>query len=268
MSHPSGPSPQLSVVLPCYAGAALARQSASALADFFGAAGVRWELLVVDDGRNDFDAHPLPTAPEIRLLKHDRNLGKGAAVRTGMLAATGQVRIYTDVDLPYDLELLLTLDRHIRRGFHVAVGDRTMPGSSYAAATSPGRRAVSGLASRLIGSLVTGGFHDTQCGLKAFRGDVADALFPLVTIRGFAFDVEVLYLALRHHLDIKRVPVQLRRNETSSVRVLRDSVRGVIDILAIKVRQLRGQYHSPGLLEIVGHEADLIRRSAGTSALP
>lgn len=223
---------------------------------------MRWELLVVDDGGNDFNTSPLPADPAIRLLRHDRNLGKGAAVRTGMLAATGQVRIYTDVDLPYDLDLFLTLEHHIRQGYHLAIGDRTMPGSSYAMATSTGRRLVSAFASRLIGSLVTGGFYDTQCGLKAFRGDVAAILFRQVSIRGFAFDVEALYLALKHHLDIKRVPVQLRRNETSSVNLLRDSIRSVVDVLGIKVRQLSGEYECPALSEIVRRESELVRALA------
>ena len=253
---------QLSVILPCHAGANLARSSVTALDTFLRGASLRWEVLVIDDGGNDFDTTPLPALPGVRLIRHARNLGKGAAVRTGMLAATGQVRICTDVDLPYDLELLIVLYRYIKRGFHLAIGDRTMPGSTYAAATSPGRRAISAVAARLIGTLVTGGFHDTQCGLKAIRGDVAQALFPLVAINGFAYDVEVLYLALKHHLDIKRVPVALRRNDTSSVRVLRDSARSVVDILGIKTRQLRGAYCSPGLLDIVAYEADVARREA------
>jgi len=247
------------VILPCYAGAELARHSAETLIRFFGETGVSWELLVVDDGGNDFAEHPLPAHPGIRLLRHERNLGKGAAVRTGMLAASGQVRIYTDIDLPYDLDLLLALERHVQRGFHLAVGDRTLPGASFVAPRTRARQVLSSVASAFIGSLVTGGYYDTQCGIKAFRGDVAAELFRLVTISGFAFDVEVIYLAQKHRLDIKRVPVQLRRDDSSSVRILRDSLQGVIDILGIKVRQLQGRYGSPFLEQLIAAEAQAAR---------
>lgn len=253
----------LSIILPCFGASRLARDSVGTLVTALDAWLHDWEIVIVDDGGNDFNRHRLPDHPRVRLLAHDRNRGKGAAVKTGMLAAGGAVRIYTDIDLPYDLDLLPTLAWHIKRGFHLAIGDRTMPGSEYAEATTARRQLVSRMASSFIGSLVTGGFHDTQCGIKAIRGDVAEALFPLVRINGFAFDVEVLYIALKHHLDIKRVPVQLRRNATSSVRLLRDSLQGLQDVLSIKGRQLQNQYYSQALESIVLHEAEDARYGVG-----
>ncbi|MDZ4675577.1 MAG: glycosyltransferase [Gemmatimonadota bacterium] len=252
-------TPALSIILPVHAAADLASRSVSSLLQFLAGCNAPWEIIVVDDGGNDFDATPLPRHPAVQLLRHQRNLGKGAAVRTGMLAARGAVRLYTDVDLPYDLDLIPTLARHIAAGFHLAVGDRTLPGSQYAAPLTRRRRLLSGVGSRFIGSLVTGGYHDTQCGIKAFRGDVADELFRLVTLPRFAFDVEVIYLALKHRLDIKRVPVQLRRNETTSVRPCRDAARAVVDILGIKVKQLQGRYASPGLETMLAEEARAAR---------
>jgi hypothetical protein len=109
------------------------------------------------------------------------------------------------------------------------------------------RRAASALFTQFVGRIVTGGFFDTQCGLKGVRGDVADALFPILRVNRFAFDVELVYVALKHRLDIKRIPVQLLHNETSSVRLLRDAVRGGSDVLGIKANQLRGRYDSPAL---------------------
>ncbi len=258
------PRPEVSVILPCYGAAALAARSAEVLAAYLPGVVGTWEVLVVDDGRNDFAEAPLPDIPGIRLLQHGRNLGKGAAVRTGMLAARGRVRVFTDVDMPYDRELIPLMADYINtRGFHLVIGDRTLPGSRYREATSPTRRALSALASRVIGAVVTGGFFDTQCGIKAMRGDVADALFPLVRIDRFAFEVEVIYLALKHGLDIKRLPVRLRRNEGSSVRPLRDAVGSARDILAIKLRQMRHEYRSKPLEEIVAGELASARRLHG-----
>lgn len=257
---------ELSVVLPCHAGAADASRSAATLAAYLPTITSRWEVIVVDDGNNDFRADPLPDDPRVRLLRHPQNLGKGAAVRTGMLAACGRVRVFTDADLPYDRELVAAM-RHLilDRGFHLVMGDRSLPGSSYLPATGA-RRLLSSLASWFIGSLVTGGFHDTQCGIKAMRGDVADRIFRLVRTPGFAFDVEVVYLALKHGLDIKRVPVRLRRNATSSVRPLRDAVRALAAILAIKGRQLRCEYSDPDLALLVAGESDALLRRYGVGS--
>jgi dolichyl-phosphate beta-glucosyltransferase len=247
--------PDLSVVLPCYRGAPVAARTVEALADYLPTVSPHWEIIVVDDGGGGFDASPLPSLPHVRLISHKRNLGKGAAVRTGMLAARGTVRIFTDVDMPYDRELLPMMAEYItHNGFHLVIGDRRLPGSQYAAATGVSRRALSAVASRVVGSLVTGGFFDTQCGIKAVRGDIADALFQLVRTERFAFDVEVVYLALKHGLDIKRVPVRLRRNFGSSVRPIRDAARSGVDILRIKLRQVRGEYRSPQLEQILQSE--------------
>lgn len=256
--------PEISVILPCYDAAAVAGRSVEVLAGYLPSVARSWEVLVVDDGRNDFGAAPIPDMPGVRLLRHARNRGKGAAVRTGMLEARGHVRVFTDVDMPYDRELIpLMGDYIVARGFHLVIGDRTLPGSRYTEATSPTRRALSALASGVIGAVVTGGFFDTQCGIKAIRGDVADALFPLVRIDRFAFEVEVIYLALKHGLDIKRLPVRLRRNEGSSVRPLRDALGSARDVLGIKLRQMGHRYRSKALEEIVARELESARRFRG-----
>ncbi len=256
---------QLSVILPCHGAAATVARSVETLVTYLPRITTHWEVIVVDDGANDFGAHPLTDDPRVRLIRHRVNLGKGAAVRSGVLAATGHVRLFTDADLPYDRELIEAMSQYVTtRGFHLVIGDRTLAGSRYAPATGV-RRLLSAVASWSIGSLVTGGFHDTQCGIKAIRGDVAQALFPLVRTPGFAFDVEVLYIALKHGLDVKRVPVRLRRNEASSVRPLRDGVLAALAIAAIKWRQVRGCYASPVLDAIVAAESAAVLTRCGIS---
>ncbi len=262
----SSPLPTVSVVLPSYRAAPLAARSADVLAGYLDRALPSWEILVVDDGGGDFESAPLPARANIRLLRHERNRGKGAAVRTGMLAARGRVRVFTDADLPYDRELIPLMTELIdARGFHLVIGDRTLPGSVYGEATSLARRMLSGFASKFVGTLVTGGFFDTQCGIKAVRGDVADELFRLVRIDRFAFEVEVVYLALKHGLDIKRVPVRLRRNLGTSVRPFRDSAQCLLDLAGLKLRQIRGKYRSPALASLVAEELAALRERYGAS---
>ena len=146
----------------------------------------------------------------------------------------------------------------------MVVGDRTFPQSRYETELSIGRRLASAVFSQVTATLVTGGFFDTQCGLKGFRGDIARELFSLCRVNRFAFDVELLYLALTYGLEIKRVPVMLESNSTSSVRLGRDSIRTLIDVARIKLHQMRGEYDSEMLAGIVGRECDAIARSLST----
>ena len=244
--------PEVSVVLPCYRSAALAVESVYRLDAFFRQVGMSSETIVVDDGGGDFPAQPWDSALNATLLRLPRNKGKGAAVAAGIQASSGTVCIFTDVDLPYDLELIPVIVGYIREyGFHVVIGDRTLPDSLYLSDLSFQRRLASELFSQFVGRLVTGGFFDTQCGLKGMRGDVAHELFRLRRLERFSFDVELVYLALKHKLDIKRIPVQLRNNETSTVRLVRDASQAVLDVFRIKWYQMRGKYRSALLDNVV-----------------
>ena len=265
----NAPVPELSVILPCYRAAHLARRSVEDLSAMLDESGLAWEVIVVDDGGADFDPREWRGSANVRLLTHSVNRGKGAAVRTGMLAARGRARIFTDVDLPFGMDLLPVMHTYLRDGgFHLVIGDRTLPDSSYHHAIAATRRLASALFTGFVGRIVTGGFFDTQCGLKGLRGDIADALLPILRLDRFAFDVELVYVALKHRLDIKRIPVQLLHNETSSVRLLRDSVRGVVDVGRIKANQLQGRYRSPALEEIVRQDFEAARATARTGPVP
>jgi len=263
------PSPDLSVVLPSYRNAALALASADELATYLGGTKLSWEIFLVDDGGGDFPPEPTePQAGRWSLIRLPENRGKGAAVRAGMLAATGRCRVFTDADLPFELSLFpLTVEYVLGRRFHMVVGDRTLPGSRYDLRVDLQRRLASFAFSRFANHLVTGGFYDTQCGFKGFRADVADAIFSRSVIDRFAFDVEILYLALKYRLDIKRVPVVLRRNDTSSVRLARDSSRMITDVLRIKFHQMAGDYAIEKMRDLLADDmAEDAARLAGGSA--
>ena len=249
----------LSVVLPCYRAAALARQSVLRLDRALEGRIGRYEIIVVDDGIGDCDPviGPMKAGEggTIRLITLPENRGKGAAVGAGMRAARGAVRVFTDIDVPYGTTPVMLMASLIReRGFHMVIGDRTFPQSRYETELPLGRRLASAVFSRITTTIVTGGFFDTQCGLKGFRGDVADALFQLQRVDRFAFDVELIYLALKNGLEIKRIPVQLEANMTSSVRLGRDSLQTLLDVGRIKINQMRGAYANPHLSSLVSRE--------------
>ena len=246
-------SPAVSLVMPAYNSARYIDANVGRVLDFFDRAGIDGEVVVADDGSTDGTADAIRHDDRVRVLRLEHG-GKGAAVRAGMAAATGDIRAFTDGDLPYGMEPLPLAIAYIQeRRYHTVIGDRTLPGSAYES-TGILRTIVSELASFAFRTLVTGGIYDTQCGFKVFRGDVAAEVFRLTAIKGFAIDVELIYLLLKYRLDLKRIPVQLERNAPSSVRVVHDSLQAFADIATIRINWARGRYRSPALIALLQTE--------------
>jgi len=205
------------------------------------------EIIVVDDGSPD-DSHRLAVeAGADQVIVLDQNRGKGAAVRQGMLAARGYVIAFTDADLSYAPVQLLGLLEQAEAGWDVVVGNRAHPRSHAVGETAPGRAIGSRVVNRLIRTVLGGStneLEDTQCGLKALRADAAREVFTHSRIDGFAFDVEVLYLADRYSRRVIDVPVTVANSPRSTVHVGRDAARLARDLLRIR-RWGRGAYAQP-----------------------
>lgn len=253
MSQP----PLLSIVVPVYNAADFIRESVKGLDAYLRERPWTHELILVDDGSSDATPAILESlrSPQVQVLHLRPNQGKFAALRAGMECSRGEVCLFTDADIPYEYELIERMLFLVReQGFHLVVGDRTLPGSSYVEHLTPLRRMATRAFSLLIRLLVTGGLFDTQCGIKAFRGDVARALFPLLHERGFAGDVELLYVALKYNLAIRRVPARLVRQGPTSVRPFRDGALMLASAMHLPRRFRQGLYRSPALARLA--EAD------------
>jgi hypothetical protein len=192
------------------------------------------EVVVVDNEGRDAAAPPtrgFARAAERYRLVREVVPGKGAAVRAGMLAATRELRVFTDVDLPYGIEGVRDVVAALARGAPVAVGSRLVdPGRAGA---PPGllRRVLSWGFRAWVGfCLGLGDLGDTQCGLKGFRADVARALFQDLATSGFAFDTEVLARVKVAGHAIVPVAVTLRPVLGTSIHVLRDSFRMFVEV--------------------------------------
>ena len=248
---PRPPAPgdhRVSVVIPALdeadrIGATIAAVRA-ALADLEADGGV--EVVVVDDGSRDRTADAALDAGADQVVVHPVNRGKGAAVRSGVAAARGRTIAFTDADLSYSPDQLLLAIAPIEAGWDVAVGSRR----HRQAATVVGPGLLRDLGSRAINLVTTAVLlshpHDTQCGLKAFRSDVARLVFGLGRIEGFAFDIEVLHLVERHELSLTEVPVRVASAERSTVHALRDGVRVLRDVWRIRHWSATGAYELPG----------------------
>lgn len=244
----------LSLVIPIYNGAAYAEQSARLVHSYLSElSGLSFELIFVDDGSQDTTTEILRglNLSGLSVIALPQNQGKFAAIKAGMNAASGGVRLFTDADVPYELEAIPYVYNIIRhRGVHVVVGDRNLPGSEYAEKLGLVRRFVTGVFTTFVRLLVTSGLFDTQCGLKGFRGDVATALFPILRDDGFSGDVELLYICLKYNLEIKRVPVRLRRSAPSSVRVVNHGLRMLRRISRLRRSWRKGFYRSEHMSQI------------------
>ena len=203
------------------------------------------EVIVVDDGSSDGTAEAALAAGADQVVVLPRNRGKGAAVRAGVAVARGRVVAFTDADLAYSPDQLVRVIAEVEAGWDLAVGSRRHPDTEQVRGAGPLRD----LGSRGINLLAMGVLlshpHDTQCGLKAFRSDVAKTVFALGRVDGFAFDVEVLHVVERHGFSVTEVPVRLSTGERSTVRLVRDTLRMLADLWRIRHWSATGAYELP-----------------------
>jgi len=244
----------LSLVIPIYNGASHAATSANLVHSYLRSlAGLTFEIIFVDDGSTDSTSDIIRSLnlDEVRVITLPTNQGKFGAIKAGMSLAVGECRIFTDGDIPYELEALSYIYSIIsERKVHVVVGDRNLKGSEYAEQLTPVRSVLTHIFTFFVRSLVTAGLFDTQCGLKGFRGDVAEALFPMLRDSGFSGDVELLYICLKYNLEIKRVPVRLRRSAPSTVRVVNHGLRMLRRISRLRRSWKKGYYFSEKMEKI------------------
>jgi dolichyl-phosphate beta-glucosyltransferase len=257
----------LSLIIPIFNSASFVAESATLVHRYLtDLSRLRFELIFIDDGSTDGSADIVEALhlSHTYIVRLPENTGKFGAICTGMKMATGDCRIFTDGDIPYELEAIRYIsDTILSRKFHVVIGDRTLPGSEYAERLNFVRHVVTQMFTAFVRILVAGGLFDTQCGIKGFRGDVASALFPLLRDKGFSGDVELLYIALKYNLEIKRVPVRLRRQAPSSVRVVRHGLRMLRRISKLR-RAWRLGYYTSGELARIADQSYWIEPKFGS----
>lgn len=246
----------LSLIIPAYNSSEFILTSINLVSDYLLNIELEYELVyeivLVDDGSSDNTVAVAEKSgiQNLRIIKQPKNQGKYAAIKEGVKNASGRVIIFTDADIPFDLEAISYIYKLIsKRNFHIVIGDRSIAESSYLQLPMA-RRLGTFIFSGLVRMLVTGGLFDTQCGLKGFRKDVAKEIFSLVRADGFSGDVELLYIALKYNLEIKRIPVRLRNAAPSSVNILKHGLSMTAKIIGLKKNWQLGYYNSESLKKL------------------
>lgn len=239
----------LSIIIPAYNEAVRLGNSLDAVIDYMRQNYPEGEVIVVDDGSADDTAtlarRALAGRGKLRtsVISYKSNLGKGRAVRLGLLAARGDVALFSDADLSTPMsETPKLIDPILNNEVDVTFGSRALDRKLIGVHQS-WRREQGGRVFNLAVRLATGmPFWDTQCGFKAFKMSVCRPLVEAATVDRFGFDVELLYLAYRAGLRLREVPVRWDHNEGSKISLFSDSFKMLGEVGLIRQQARRGVY--------------------------
>lgn len=236
--------PRLSLVIPAYNEEQRLGESLRQVAAFVAAQDYATEVIVVNN--NSTDATPQIAAQFAAEHSYARVIdeperGKGAAVRTGIMAAAGEFLFACDADFSMPVTEISKFLPPACRNYDVAIASREAPGAQRI--DEPHYRHLMGRVFNLIVQLIAvPGIHDTQCGFKCFHYEAARAIFPLQTITGWGFDVEILFIARRLGYRLVEVPIIWYYRPQSRISPLRDSFRMLLEVLRVRLNGWRGLY--------------------------
>lgn len=235
--------PDLAVIVPAFNEAPRIEATLGQLTDHLGSRPWSWEVRVVDDGSGDGTAEIVDACARAEprvVLQREPHRGKGGAVRAGFLASRAAYRFLCDADLSMPAR---DIDRFMPPALDADVAIGSREGAGARRVGEPGLRHLAGRGfNALVRLALVPGISDTQCGFKMFTGQAADAIFPHVTIDGWAFDLEVLYIARLRGLRVREIPIEWHYRDDSRVRLLSDSVGMVRELLRIRARARAGAY--------------------------
>lgn len=213
--------------------------------DYLGSQDFSWSVTVVSDGSRDRTCDIVEAFakenPGFALHAYKPNQGKGNAVRVGMLNCPGEWKLFSDADLATPIEEVEKLRAAVNAQIPIAIGSRPLRESRLEVRQPWYREMLGRLANGIIQMLGMRGIHDTQCGFKLFRGDVAEDIFSRCKMKGFSFDFEALMIAHDLNYSIAEVPVIWRHQEGSKVKLWRDVPRALRDLVKLRLMGKSGR---------------------------
>ena len=258
-------NPHLSVIIPAYNEGKRIGKTLEAVYRYLQAQDFTWEVLLVLDGSKDNTLDVIKQfaadKEHLRWIHRQENRGKGYTVRQGMLAARGEIRLFTDADNSTDMKHFDLMRPHFQAGAGVVICSRDhkdAPGARQARPQSHFKRFLGNAGNLIIQLLVVPGIWDTRCGFKAFVAPAAEQVFSVARMNGFSIDDEALALARRAGYSIKVVPADWVNAEGTHVTKL-DYLRNIVEAFRIRWNLLTGAYREPTMLEAEGREIERLR---------
>ena len=245
-----GSPAQISIIIPAFDEQNWIELTLNSLNEYLKKEYRTWEIIVIDDGSNDntrdICERLVAENQNMTYLRNERNFGKGYSVRRGMLTANGAMRYFMDADMPFELDIIQTMQEALTSECEVVIGARDLPGSTLIGV--PFIRFLAGqVFSLLVGLFAVKGISDTQCGLKGFHASAAEAIFSRARVNDFGMDVEVLFIAQHLGYEIKRIPVRMTGfRGDSRVHLFKDSLNMFFELLLVRWNALRGVYRLKG----------------------
>jgi dolichyl-phosphate beta-glucosyltransferase len=238
-------TPNLSIVIPVYNEEKRLPNNLKKIISFLNKKKTTYEIVIIDDGSidrtKDFIKKIQKRNKRIILAVHDKNLGKGAAVKTGMLSSKGKLVLMTDCDLSTPIEELDTLLPHIKN-HDIVIGSRRLQEKKLGRLPERYRTFLGDIYYEMLRMVLLPSVKDTNCGFKLFKRKVIKDVFTRQRINRWGYDAEVLFISDKFSYSIKEVPVKWTHFTGSKVRVLDAVTKTLLELAQIKINNLRGRY--------------------------
>lgn len=253
-STPAAPTAcYLSLIVPAFNEERRLPATLKRIAEYMATRDFSYELLVVDDGSRDATRDVVrrfaSTHDGVRLVQYDDekgrpfNRGKGYAIRQGVLASAGRDVLFSDADLSTPIEEMEKLLPPIARGeCDIAIASRALPESDLAQHQPWYREMMGRTFNKVVQAVIGTTIVDTQCGFKAFRGEVARRIFMRAQVDGFGFDTEIIYLARKFGYRVEEIGVTWRHQDDSRVNPLLAPLAMLREVFEVRLNDMRGMY--------------------------
>lgn len=236
----------ISIIVPVFNEETRVKNNLELINSYLNQKKIKHEIIVVNDGSEDSTLEILSSLEKnlaFKTISHHKNLGKGAAIKSGVNQAEGELILFTDVDLSVPIEFTATYLDELRKDVDVIIGTRANQKSRVQLRQFWLREFMGEMFTVLTNLILQVGVSDFTCGFKLFRREAAKKIFNRQVIKRWAFDAETLFLAKKYGFSVKEIPVVWRHRSGSKVRFPKDLVEALFDLVRIRINSFLGQYN-------------------------
>lgn len=236
----------LSVVIPCYNEETRLKEGYSHFTEYLKKQKYDWELVMVNDGSKDSTEKILKLLSRknknLKIVSYKRNRGKGYAVSKGIEAAKGNYILFSDLDHSVSIDFTRSFINHLENGFDIVIASRRVKGATLKVRQKPFREFLGRSFTVLVRILIDPKIKDATCGFKMYRKNTAKNLFKRLTVFDWVFDAEILFLSKKYNFKIAQLPVVWEDAKGSKVKLAKDVISSLKNLIKIRLNDLQGKY--------------------------